>query len=144
MIRYVLDASVAAKWHLTEPDETLVAEALRLLALYKAAEARLFVPDLFFAEVASLLWKAERRGRCDPTVGDAALDQILALRLEDFPCRLLTRVAAKITRACGCTIYDGVYLALARQVDAPLITADERLVRAGAGYAPVLWLGAVA
>jgi predicted nucleic acid-binding protein len=56
----VVDASVDAKWFLPDKGETLVDEALRLLHQYAAGEIRFRVPDLFWAELGNLFWKAVR------------------------------------------------------------------------------------
>jgi len=139
----VVDASVAAKWFLTAPDEGLVAEAVGLLQSFAKAETQLLVPDLFFSEVTSLLWKAEHRGRCRKALAEAALDRILALGLEISPTTPLLKSAVRIARDCGCALYDGLYLALTAREKAPFITADQRLVRVVAGRLPVVWLGAL-
>jgi predicted nucleic acid-binding protein len=53
--RYVVDASVAVKWYLPEPESDA---AGRLLD----PEHDLIAPDLLFAEVGNALWKRWRRG----------------------------------------------------------------------------------
>lgn len=63
MIRYVLDASVAAKWVLPANGEPLSKEAALLLAAHSAGEVRFLVPDLFWSEIASILRKAAKAGR---------------------------------------------------------------------------------
>jgi hypothetical protein len=45
--KYVLDASVAAKWFLPGAQEALVPEARRILENYAAGSIGLLVPDLF-------------------------------------------------------------------------------------------------
>ena len=72
MTSYVLDASVAAKWFL-RVGEPLAAEALQLFKSYRAGETDFLVPDLFFAEFANILWKAQLRGRCEATLADSAI-----------------------------------------------------------------------
>lgn len=47
----VIDASVAAKWYVAEPDSRP--------ALAVGARGGLIAPDLILAEVANILWKAE-------------------------------------------------------------------------------------
>jgi len=141
--RYVLDASVAAKWFLRAADETFVDTALELLRSYVAGQAHLFVPDLFYAEFANILWKAERRGRCDARTGDAAVEEILRANLPTFPGRPLVKQAAAIARNHDRTVYDSLYLALAVELGATLVTADEKLARAVAGRLPAVWLGAL-
>ena len=72
MTACVLDASVAAKWILPPADETLVAEAHRLLQDYGDGELQVVVPDLFWLEIGNLLRTAVRRGRMSlKSAGDA-------------------------------------------------------------------------
>ena len=54
----VLDASVAVKWFLPESVEMLATEALALLDRFDEEEVRITVPDLFYVETASAIWKA--------------------------------------------------------------------------------------
>jgi predicted nucleic acid-binding protein len=139
---YVLDASVAAKWFLNAPDETLTQEADRLLQLYTTASVQFFVPDLFFAEFANIFWKAERTGRCDRQTADKAVSAILRQPFPSFSTTFLLRAAATLARAHGRTICDSLYLALAGHLDVAFITADEKLVNSLRGRHPILWLGA--
>ena len=69
----VVDASVAAKWFLPESGEGLVEQALALLNKYDKNEVRFVVPDLFYVEIASAIWKAVRVGRVPRAFGDQAL-----------------------------------------------------------------------
>ena len=55
-MKWVIDASVAAKWLAPEPD-TPLAEAL--------LADDLIAPDLLYAEVANILWKKQLRGEMD-------------------------------------------------------------------------------
>ena len=143
MTRYVLDASVAAKWFVNAPDETLTEEAGRLLERYLSAEVQFFVPDLFFAEFANIFWKAERLGRCDRKASDKAVAEITGRNLPAFRTAPMLKQATEIARAYGRTIYDSLYLALAVEIGASLVTADEKLANALRGRLPVLWLGAL-
>lgn len=140
MTRYVLDPSVAAKWFLTGADEALSAEALELLRQYMRAQVDFLVPDLFFPEIANIFWKAERRGRCDASMADAAIDDIVRRTFPTFPTAPLVQPAIQIARAYGRTVYDSVYIALAIETNTHMITADEKLANSTAGL-PVTWLG---
>lgn len=55
-MKWVIDASVAAKWLAPEPDSPL-AEAL--------LDDELIAPDLLFAQVGNILWKKQLRGEMD-------------------------------------------------------------------------------
>lgn len=143
MTSYVLDASVAVKWFLGEPDETLREPALAVLESYRAGEVELLVPELFCTEFTNVMRKAERLGRSDIKSSDLAIAEILRRDLRTYP--TVTRIARAlaISRTHGCSVYDAVYLVVAEETQAPLLTADQRLVRAVAGRLPVVWLGAL-
>ena len=144
MTRYVLDARVAAKWFLPATDEPLAEEALALLRAYVAGEVQFLVPDLFFAELANLLWKAERQGRCDARTTDRAVQEIARRNLPAVRAAELVQLAGSLARRYERTLYDSLYLALALRARAALVTADARLARPLGGQLPVVWLGAVA
>jgi predicted nucleic acid-binding protein len=113
-----------------------------LLQRYKQGLFNFVVPDLFFAEFANVLWEAERYGRCDGVVADAAIQRIVGSGFLSFPSSTLIDSAMPIARAYGRTVYDSLYVALAIQTKTQLITADEKLVNSLAGRLPVIWLGA--
>ena len=142
MKQYVLDASVAAKWFLRGADETLLEEAMDVLRLHVARQVEFLVPDLFFAELANLLWRAERRGRCDRETTDGGLSRTVGLNMPSYDSGELAPKAVSIARAIGVSVYDGIYLALSEDAGATLLTADEKLARAARGR-PVVWLGAL-
>jgi len=137
----VLDASVAAKWSLK--DETLVDEAVALLDSYNRGEIQLIVPDLFWVEFGNILWKAVRRGRCMRNAADINIAALKDLNLTTVPSEGLVEHAFNIATHFDRTFYDSIYVALAVESRAQLITADERLANALAAHLPVKWLGAL-
>jgi predicted nucleic acid-binding protein len=141
--RFVIDASVAAKWFLPPARETFVDEALELLRRYTKGEIRFLVPDLFWAEFGNILWKAVRQGRWTRGAAESAMAAMLARNLPTVPSRALLEEAFTIATAFDRSVYDGLYVALAVDSTAPLVTADERLAHALAAHFPVKWLGAV-
>lgn len=143
MSRIVVDASVAAKWFLPGRGETLAEEAFRLLRRYAKGEIRLLVPDLFWAELGNLLWKAVRQGRCTKTAAESALASLRDRKLPTVSTPALLDVAFAIALAFDRTVYDSLYVALAVHSKAELVTADERLANALAAHLPVKWLGAM-
>jgi predicted nucleic acid-binding protein len=143
MTRFVIDASVAAKWFLPPSGEPLAVEALRLLAGYAQGRFQFAVPDLFWAECGNILWKAVRQGRWSPSVAEKA---IRALKDQTFPTTSsldLLEEAFSIAATFDRTVYDSLYVALAVRLKADMVTADERLANALAAHLPVKWLGAV-
>lgn len=139
----VVDASVAAKWCLPAKDEPLVDAAGRLLRGYAKGEIRFVVPDLFWAELANLLWKAVRQGRCAKATAETALTGLQDRKLPTVSSLDLLDLAFGIATAFDRTVYDSLYVALALQAKAQLINADERLANALAAQLPVKWLGAL-
>jgi predicted nucleic acid-binding protein len=83
-MRLVVDASVAIKWMIDEPDSDI---ADRLLD----GGHDLLAPELIIAEVISAAWKQRRLG----SIGDALYDEIVS-RIADGPivCRPLRSLAA--------------------------------------------------
>lgn len=96
-------------------------------------EYRLFAPSLMWSEAASALAQLRWRHEIDDIESGAALERLLAARIEPVPSADLVRDALVIAADLGwAKSYDAEYVALARRLGAPLITLDARL-RAGAG-----------
>lgn len=143
MSLFVLDVSVAAKWALRETRERLVAEALDLLYRYGRDEVQFVVPDLFWVEFGNVLWKAIRVGRCTRAVAETSMTEMRERKLPTVSSYALIEQALAIAMAFDRTVYDSLYVALAVQAHAQLITADEKLANALAAHLPVKWLGAL-
>ena len=142
MITLVLDASVAVKWALPGAGEPLSNEALGLFQRYKNGEVDFVVPDVFWAELANVLWKGVRRGRWTPSDAESTVADFSARDFTTVSSNLLVPEALKIAFAYDRNIYDCLYAALAVEARTDLITADERLANALAARFPVKWLGA--
>ena len=143
MSLFVVDASVAAKWFLPENGEALVDQAAALLDQYDRKQVQFVVPDLFYVEIASAIWKAVRVGRVSRAFGNQALVLLTEREFATVPSLKLLDGAFQIAADYGRTVYDCLYVALAMQTKSQLITADERLANALAARFPVKWLGAI-
>ena len=117
-MKWVVDASVAAKWLAPEPDSSL-AEAL--------LDDELIAPDLLFAEVGNILWKKQMRGEMDAAATQIGARWLLQVPLQVHDSASLLADALDLALQLQHPAYDCFYLALARRVDAPLVTADRRL-----------------
>ena len=115
----VVDASVAAKWVLTEDDS---AAARRVIE-----RASLLAPDLLWAELGSVLWRRHRIGELSADQARAMLLTLRAFPVRTFAVFPLLPLALEIALAIGHSVYDCVYLALADQEDCRVVTADRRL-----------------
>jgi len=140
--RFVVDASVAAKLFLPASTEPFAAEAVALFDAWQLGQVDLLVPDHFWAEVATVLWKATRQGRLTPHLAVVAIRQLREQNPPTTPCAGLVESALAIAIEHQRSVYDVLYVALAVRKAATLITADERLFNALAARFPVKWLGA--
>jgi predicted nucleic acid-binding protein len=99
-------------------------------------------PDLFYIECANILWKYVRRLGLSQADARLFVEQLGQLALIAAPAAALIDDALDIALTHAITAYAAAYVALAGQLDLPLITADARLARALAGSAyDVRWLG---
>ena len=137
MSLFVIDANVAVKWFLAESTEPLRREALALLDKQSRHEIDFVVPDLFWVEFANVVWKAARTGRMTKKSAEASLASLDRLDFPTVSSRTLIHTAFQIATTFERTLYDSLYVALAVQSKAQLITADERLANALASHLPV-------
>jgi predicted nucleic acid-binding protein len=117
----VLDASVAVKAYLDEPGSD---EAIGFLT----GERPLHAPELIRVEVAAALCRRVRRGELEASDASTLCAHWFA-RLEQglftlSPDRDLLADAVGLATELKHPLQDCLYLATARKVDAPLITAD--------------------
>jgi predicted nucleic acid-binding protein len=139
----VPDVSVAAKWVLPPNDEDFHDEAFELLRRHRDGEIRLVVPDIFWAELGNVLWKAVRFKRLSHGHALAGIELVLAEQLPSVPSAHLLTHAFNIASVYGRAVYDSLYVALAVTAKAEMVTADERLANAVAAHLPVKWIGAI-
>jgi predicted nucleic acid-binding protein len=138
----VLDASVAAKWFLLD-EEPFKDRAMQLLAQSQEGKVDFVIPDLFWAELGNVLYKAVRQGRSSAPDAEESLRRARYLALPTFPSEELAVSAFVIAQKHKRSFYDSIYVALAVAKNATLVTADEKLANATAAYLPVKWLGAL-
>jgi predicted nucleic acid-binding protein len=90
--------------------------------------AQTWVPELYFVEVAGVLRRAERNGAYPESRVRLAFDRLLSAPVRRVQVRSLLSEAW--FRRHNLTIADGVYVALADHVGAPLVTTDLNLANA--------------
>lgn len=118
----VVDASVALKWVVPESASE---HADRLLA----GDHDLAAPDLLATEAANALWKKVQRSELTAPDAREALDLLLHGGLTWHATRGLLPRALELACLSRHPVYDCVYLALADQLGAPLVTADASLAK---------------
>ncbi len=121
----VVDASVAVQWYLPQ-ERSRAAETILGLA-------ELAGPLLLQLEVAAVLLRAVRQGDLDAKTARRAAFHNLprAVRLSDEP--NLMEAAFPIAADHGGSVYDAVYIALAKRYGTGLITDDLRMHRVAVG-----------
>ena len=131
-MKLTVDASVVAKWFLTEPHAE---EALQLLA----PRIRLHAPDIMLVEYANIIWKkVHRREIPDP---QPYLEELAKLP-EAVTLHRSTDLldgAARIAIDMDHPVYDCLYLTCADATSSVLITADNRLAKKAAGNSVEVW-----
>ena len=127
---------MAVKWILEEEHSD------RAVALI-AENNTLIAPEFLVTEVAQTLVKRIRMGQLAHERLEPAIRYVrLVLRLH--PSLPLVNDAVAIALEHDRSIYDALYVALARRTSVPLVSADERLVNALASHdQPVRWVGNV-
>jgi predicted nucleic acid-binding protein len=118
----VVDASVAVKWVLPEPDSG------RAVAL-RGTDA-LIAPSLVIAEVGNALWKSVLRGDVEKSDASAALQIAVAHFERIVSIDQLAARALELAVDLRHPIYDCLYLALAEREQIPIVSADARLLSA--------------
>src|SRR5262245_39836750 len=109
--RVVVDASLAAKWVLTEEHAD---EAVHLLADWHRRQIRRLAPGWFLAEVANIVYKRVRGKTVTVPIAKSAVRQISrAVVLRPIGPRLAERAIELADQYALPAAYDAHYLALA-------------------------------
>lgn len=118
----VLDASVIIKWFQPESDS---AKALHFEKEHLEGKEPIAVPDLVFYEVANVLRYQKQVGT--ESFGDAA-DVLSEMELQVFIFSPLEfKEVFSFARDYNVSIYDAVYVVLAKRMNCKFITADRKL-----------------
>ena len=126
MTSLIVDASVAAKWLLTEADSD---KAASLFRAWTDRRITLLAPTILPAEVANALWKRAVRGLVPASDALRLHREFRDLDIPLHPIAELVDEALDLALRFRHSVYDGLYLALGRQVGAVFVTADEKLLR---------------
>lgn len=129
-----IDASLAVKWVLDEPDSE---KALALLTQWQQAGIQPVAPSWFACEVANVLFRRFRAG--DLTIGESAaalmaiLEQVQIEPEAPDDAYHALHIAAETGQKQS---YDAQYAALAERLGCELWTADKRFRDAARGIVP--------
>jgi predicted nucleic acid-binding protein len=125
---WVVDASVALPLFINGPQSEAAHTFFARLA--DDPPTRLHVPDLFYIEVANVLWKYVRWHGLPQAQAQEYLRQLGRLALHATPTAELMGDALELAVTYSISAYDACYLALARRLDIPLVTSDGKLAAA--------------
>lgn len=130
MTAFVLDNSVAMRWHLATKKKAVQEYAESVL--YKLSEEDAIVPELWHLEATNVLLGAEKRG--ETTIGEV---ESFISQLENLPINVDSLTSNKafnrtmtVARAYKLSSYDAAYLELAMRECIPLATLDKDLRKA--------------
>jgi predicted nucleic acid-binding protein len=140
-LNLVIDASVLIKFYLPE---ILADRAERLLARVERGEVTLCAPDLIYPEVGNILWKKERLKELSRSEVGAITEAIGVLPITVEGSKPLLPLAVEIGVRYGITVYDAMYVSIAKVYEIALVTADRKLVdrmAKGDFKESLLWLG---
>ena len=130
MNKIILDASVGLKWFF---NEIYSAEAIKLMTDIRSRSLSAIVPFSFYTECANVLWEKTRKKMVRFERAHEALEDIRKLPLQGHLHENLEDVAYANACIYGITVYDALYVSLAEVYAAPLVTADEALLKACKG-----------
>ncbi|MEI6789848.1 MAG: type II toxin-antitoxin system VapC family toxin [Myxococcaceae bacterium] len=128
MKTFVLDTSALLRLYL--PDGPLASLSEDALELANQGDAIVSAPELILAEVAQVLLKKERAKLITPEDASRIQKEIFALPIELVKHKEIIELAGELARTHHLSIYDGLFLALARKLRCTLITCDDKLFKA--------------
>ncbi len=127
MSRWVVDASLALGWYLSDEQD----RAYNLAVLTGLKENDAVVPALWMYEVSNGLVTAHRRQRLAESDIDAILASLrsLPISIEPPTADTLTRLP-QLARDHQLTAYDAAYIDVALRLNLPIATKDHAMKRA--------------
>ncbi len=127
----VLDASVAVKWF-NEKNEDYVEAAVEIQNQKISGCLDIIVPDLFFLEVLNVFLTKSGFGPQEISIIRQVLHK-MSLRVI-YPDNDILEDTVQIACANSLTIYDSLYIAIAKVCEAPLFTEDKKILSCGSRF----------
>ena len=125
MNRYVIDASALVKLVVPETDSDVMHS---VAVAYRRRQIHLLAPEHILVECANVLWKYAARTQTPAAEVQEAFQILLRLGIEYVPQVTLLEAAITLAMEHKRPVYDALYLVLSSGENAPLITADEKMV----------------
>ncbi len=122
-MRLVVDASVAVKWPVEEPDSNIAQKLV-------ASSEDLHAPRLMASEVANVPRRKARSGEIGRGDAGAVLAWVPEMPVRWNADETVSADAIRLAMALDHPVHDCVYLAPAHRIGAVLVTAARRFVKA--------------
>ena len=132
--RVVVDASILG--HYLDPD-IYTAAVINLLSGLALGD-QLYIPEFCLLECTNIIWKHVRFDGVPQTDAEIIITDLLQLPFQIVPVHPLLPRALQIGLSHQLAIYDSLYIALALELDCPLITVDNRQAQAASASGVVL------
>ncbi|MGF1478529.1 MAG: type II toxin-antitoxin system VapC family toxin [Cyanophyceae cyanobacterium] len=126
-LRCVIDANVGIKRFIEDP---LTSKVRQLFDTLYTPQTAIYIPDLFYIEIANIFWKYVRAELYTPTETQQDLVSLKAFPLRTTSTAELMAEATSIGLTHNITAYDGAYVDLSERVSVPLLTLDQKLIKA--------------
>src|SRR6266508_5175301 len=115
----VIDANIAVKWFIRQPDSQLARDL-------RAVDVRLIAPDLVIAEVANTLWRYTKTREITPDRAVEAIATLPIMLREVVPVEVLAVPALQLAYALDSAVYDCLYAVLALERKCGFVTAHRK------------------
>ena len=138
---FVVDSSVFVKWLVPEAQSE---RATGFVERLNRREVEAVSPHLVSAEVGHALRSHFLAGDLTREECLSAVDDFAALALAVAPSISLVQDAARLALDNTGSLYDALFVALALRERCPVLTADERMMRAYQRVSPFVWIGDIA
>ena len=138
----VIDASIAVKWLVYEPDSD---KARKLGRQWRSESVRVAAPHVLLSELSNALHQRVRADRLTTARAARLLRRFVMDGLELHHSTQIYQRSIELASQLGQgAIYDSLYLSLAESLDCELWTADTRFYRAANQHSDnTRWLGEI-
>jgi len=116
----VVDASAIASTFLPEEQSQHAQSLMR-------EDRELVAPDQLLVEIYSVVLRSLRRGRLTTAAAEEALTLFRSIPIEFVASNQYLDASLDLAKRGGCSIYDALYIAIAKAQAAPVVTHDRRL-----------------
>lgn len=137
--KIVIDASAALKWQFK--DEPHTDSAVNLFLDYKDGKMIFIVPQLFYYEIANAIHIASMRKRITEDEGRAVLMDMIEIETSVIDSTELLKTSYSNAKKYGISVYDAIYLTLAKEQGILLYTGDKRFYNSVKDKKTIRWIG---